>query len=255
MKSLLCICLAIAFIGCEKVSEKQITETQPIEEPLPPRFFPIDTSAHCSEEFERAKKDISKGIFVLQDYTGRRKFLAEVKELLAKKNILYVPAGMNCTGVPECYAYYMDSIIRLRFGEHLLDRLQKEAEGIARLRLATRVFDCEDYDTPPEFKSYQGEPDSYEYYIFKNLNLPEGWDRSPMENNERQYILLDVVIDADGKAILQEVTSYNLKERNQKYLGRLKKDIINLIEHMPAWEPATFEGHNVKSLLNIEYDL
>jgi hypothetical protein len=250
MKFLL-ILFSILIISCTKNNtQKKDLSPEITTIKLPPKkIFQINTKdSRCVSELKRAKKDVEKGQLVYAIYNNDNKYHLEIKELLLSKGIKYKPLGENCIGLYNCYGYYMDSIIKIKYGKNFMDRIRIKSNLLSNSRWKTKIYNYSEIDKAAEF------PNTSDVYTFndyaqKMFKKPKNWDFGKMKNNEREFVMISIIINSQGKAIIPKDYwfDYNLKKNNLKHLKYLEKEIKHVVENMDSWKPAVMNKHNVSS--------
>lgn len=240
----------LLIISCNR-NKAVVTEAQPkiITVKIPKYNYGYDTTeARCKFDLDRAKKDYKNGKLVFSNFGLLVKSRDEIEEILNKKGIGFKPLGENCTGLSNCYGYYMDSILKQKFGKNFFEDLKKEADKLSQSRWKTKVYNYEEVDSPAV---YPGTSDVVylQEITTKMFKRPIGWDSGKMENNESESVSIEIIVDSNGKSIIPEKDyfRYNLKKSNLKHLKYLKKEIRRVVNDLKLWKPAVMNGHKVKS--------
>lgn len=144
----------------------------------------------------------------------------------------------------------MDSVIIQRHGNRFLDDMRREADQLYLSRWATKAYRPLGVDIAPDYCAMQPEQ-----HILSKLHLPSTWDDKPM-TNERQFIMLDILIDSTGSvSSISFDAASNLKRSNQKHRPYLRKEIAAIIRKMGRWQPAILNNHRIKCWQYIDVNL
>jgi len=249
------VLLSLFAIACKNENQKNTENFMEVVDivSLPPEFYIEVNNPECITEFKRAANDAGKGILVCTNYTGIDfKHHNEIKELLKEKSIQYKPLGENCTGEQNCYGYYMDSLIKQKYGKDFLNDITIKAHALSDSRWETKIYNFDEVDENIRFLN--DDIESPGAYISKDWPHPENWDFKPIEDTySRQYIMIEVVVDTLGKATgVANSYMYNLKKSNEKHLPYLKKEIKKRVEALTGWQPALLNKHKVKCTTFVE---
>lgn len=239
-------------ISCNK-HKNSVNEIEPkfVVVKLPPRSdgYVFDTTeVRCKSDLAKAKKDIKNGKMVFSHFGIFHKNGDEIREILNKKGIEFKPLGENCTGLSNCYGYYMDSILKKKFGNNFFAIIKKDADKLSKSRWKTKVYNYVEVDSSA---IYPGTSDVYfiQDITTKMFKKPLGWDNGRMDNNESEYVSIEIIVDSVGKSIIPEkyYFNHNLKKTNLKHLKYLELEIKNVVNKLDLWKPAVMNGHRVKS--------
>ena len=100
---------------------------------------PDSNDSLCINNIKRAKEDISKGKIVFTQQVGflfgHLRYEAELK-LLCKEEGLYYEVDLITDVIFEgqtqgCYGYYMDNIIKEKYGDDFKSKLHKKADSLS----------------------------------------------------------------------------------------------------------------------------
>jgi hypothetical protein len=212
--------------------------------------FEIDLrDSVCIHEIAKAEKDFKKGIIEYSFFKGAHKeysYTEEVSELLRSKGIKFRLLGENCTGELNCYGYYMDSIISVKYGKIFIDSIFETAKQIAESSWRTKTYRYDQVDSSAHYINIENERSADEF-IKANIILPNNWVNTTHADDKRQFATLTLIIDTNGKAtMLKGKSEFYVKEKNKKYIGLLEKQIIESLESMKPWNPAILNRHKVK---------
>lgn len=245
-------------VSCNK-NKDAVKQTEPkiVTVKLPPKSYdPYNydtTEVRCKTDLAKAKEDFKKGKLVFSNFGNFAKNGDEIKELLNKKGIAFKPLGENCTGLSNCYGFYMDSILKRKLGNTFLEDIKKEADKLSQSRWKTKVYNYAEVDSPAV---YPGTSDVYyiQNITSKMFKKPVGWDNGKMDAYESESVSIAIIVDSNGKAIIPEKYSfnYNLKKSNLKHLKYLETEIKNVVNILKLWKPAVMNGHKVKTEVYIE---
>lgn len=211
--------------------------------PTPDRYGYDTTEVRCRADLERANKDFKNGKLVFAHFGLFVKNRNEISEILNEKGIEFKPLGENCTGLSNCYGYYMDSILNIKFGKDYFIKIQKEADQLSKSRWKTKVYNYAEVDSSA---TYPETDDAFtvDNYCSKAFKKPSHWDE-----NEDGFILANIIVKNDGKAIVfnKDWFDYSLKKNNLKHIPYLKLEFKRIITEMQTWKPAIMNGHRVNS--------
>lgn len=221
--------------------------------------FEFDYSdSTCQKQIEKAKNDIEKGEYSYITYhffDDRLVYENEIEELLQKQNIKYKPLGENCTSELNCYVYYMDSVIKVKFGLHYIDSILTQAKELSESKWKTKVYSYFEIDKKAFYIDSNDER-YFDKYLKSKIQFPKDWYISPRHASIRQYALLTVIVGNNGKAIIKPGSlEISLDNRNKKFKERIVSEIKNGFNSMDLWTPAKLNGHNVSSKLYVDIDL
>lgn len=259
MKELLSILLVFIMLSCNNTKETestpQISTVEVIDLPLPSEYYTDFSDNICQMQMDSARADVKNGKLIYANYSSDFKYTDEIKELLNKKGIGYSTLGENCTRELNCYGYYMDSIMNLKYGKDFIKRTKTEAKTLSDSRWKTKIYNFQEVDKSAVLIDEHGLPiKSADSYSLALLLIPNGWDYTT-KFNEREYISVSLVIDKNGKSSIDSDSfDYNLKNRNIQFTTYLKKDIERVAKLM-YWKPAEMNGHKVKSREYIDITL
>jgi len=104
------------------------------------------------------------------------------------------------------------------------------------------------YDIIDQYPTFQGGEAEFYKYIGKKLDAGDTFENSPIQTR----VFFAFVIDTSGG--VRDVCIYKPFKENR--LTELELNVIYLIENMPKWKPAIFEGKRVpfrmKILLHVD---
>lgn len=220
----------------------------------PPNLYYVNlTHPDCKIQLDSAKQDVKNGKYTFIDPMGIAsiRYEDEITELLSNYKIEYRLKGPNCTNEQECYGYYMDSIINLKFGTEFIKSIRRESDNLFLSRWETKEYMYWNIDEIPTNSEYPSQE-----FISENLMLPAGWDSIPMKY-ERQYLMIEVLITSDGE--LKEWSfdeMNNIKKTNQPFIPEIKIQIQDIISQMTNWNPGRLSNKHVncKLLLDVNLD-
>jgi hypothetical protein len=212
--------------------------------------FEIDmTDSMCLLEIAKAKMDIEKGKLEYTIHNGLDKryyFPEEIRELLLLKGITYNPLGVNCTGELNCYGYYMDSVIKTKYGLNFIDSILLTAKQVSVSRWRTKTYKFFQVDSQAYYLNKELER-SADNFIRKGMKLPKTWIHTSDKENIRQYAQLAIIIDSNGMAtLIKNQTEINVNQKNLKHIKALERQFLERVNSMEPWYPAILNGHKVK---------
>ncbi len=246
MRFFLCVFAFLLVASCQR-KEAAEKETAPkiITFKLPgPYTYGYDTTeVRCKNDLERAKKDFKNGKLVFEYFGLFTKSRDEIEELLHKKGIAFNSKGENCTALSNCYGYYMDSIIKKKWGTNFFDNLKLEATKLSESRWETKVYNYAEVDSSAVYPNTT-DVLTVDNYCCKKIKLPSNWDK-----NEGGFIRATVIIKNNGKAVVADGDwfDYSLKKNNQRHLRYLKSEFRRIINEMDVWKPAEMNNHKVNA--------
>lgn len=237
-------------IGCQK-SKPSIDEDD-FEEYVFPKFIIDFSNSECQRQLREAEKDYKNGKLVHQFYfVERDRFREELKELLNEYEIEYDDKGEYHLDVQECYGWYMDSLISVKFGNDFISNLKEKADSVFLARRETKTYYYWHLDEEPKYSEGYGFSD---IFIKNRLSFPQSWDTIPMQD-QRQYLSVWVTISKEGELEKWEHENYNLKSTNIQFYDHLKNQIDSLLEEMIKWESGVLNGKKVTSIYKIDINL
>lgn len=217
------------------------------------KYFTDFDNDECKWQIESAKIDVRNGKLVYEDPNGGWSIIRyddEMEEILKDYGIEYIEMGPNCTLEQECYGYYMDSIINQRFGQEFIKQIEQKADSLFLSKWKTKTYEHWDIDESPIFKEGDAE-----LYIEQKIRFPNNWDTIPMKF-ERQFLMVDVWINNEGKMINWEFDEYyNLKESNKQFLPNIQRQVEQMLKKMIDWTPAKLNNKKVNSKIWLDIDL
>jgi hypothetical protein len=238
-------------LGCQK-SKIPINENDDFEEYVFPKFIMDFSNSKCQRQLREAEKDYQNGKLVYQFYSEQSdRFRDELKELLSKYEIEYDDKGEYHIDVQECYGWYMDSLISVKFGKDFISGLKEKADSMFLARWETKTYIYWHLDEEPKYSEGYGFSD---IFIKNRISFPKSWDTVPMED-QRQYLKIWVTINKKGELEKWEHEYYNLKETNVQFYDHLKNQTDSLLERMVLWEPGVLNGKKVSSEYLIDINL
>jgi len=160
----------------------------------------------------------------------------------------------NCYRKNEhCYAWYMNKLIDLNFGENYIFNQKEKADILYISKHLNDTFKFSDCDTVVRYgnsKSYSQQfedknKDLDEYIIYpKDFNYTNGGFFS--------YSTVYFIIGNDGKiSDIETETSFKNKE-NYRFKSFFEKQLIEFVKKT-KWKPATARGFKVKSRMSLTY--
>lgn len=239
-------------IGCQKSKINVAEEEDSFEEYVFPKFIMDFSNSECQRQLKEAKKDYENGKLVHQFHAFESdRFSEEFEELLNKYKIEYDDKGEYHIDVQECYGWYMDSLISVKFGEDFISNLKEKADSLFLARWETKTYYYWHLDEEPKYSEGYGFSD---IFIKNRLSFPKSWDTIPMQD-WRQYLSVWVTISKEGELEKWEHENYNLKGTNIEFYDHLKNQIDSLLKRMNVWEPGLLNGNKVTSKYLIDINL
>lgn len=257
MKKILTFIIILTLIGCSNEQNKISTSTeekaQIFDDIKPPKLFYVNFSdENCQIQIDNAKKEVKREKYKFIDPLdiGMIRYDDEMEELLANYKIEYSPSGPNCTLEQECYAYYMDSIIQVKFGSKFISSIREKSDSLFLSKWKTKDYMYWNIDEIPSYSKYPaGE------FISERLNFSNGWDTIPIKF-QRQYLTLEMLISNEGK--LKEWKfddQYNVKKTNLHLIPDLKDQISEVVNKMDEWNPGILSSKRVNCRLLLDVNL
>lgn len=227
-------------------------ENDDFEEYIHPKYIIDFTNTECQSQLKEAEIDFKNGKLVHQFYSFERdRFSEELKELLNKYEIEYDDKEECLIDVQECYGWYMDSLISVKYGETFIPNLKERADSLFLSRWESKTYYYWDLDREPKYSEGYGFAD---IFIKNRITLPTRWDTMPFQD-QRQYLDVMVIINREGVLENWEHENYNLKDTNIQFYGNLKSQIDSILNRMNTWEPGVLNNKNVTSKYWIDINL
>lgn len=267
------IFLVILFfaISCKKDSNKKVdlkkpeTRTIIFNNSSNPKYLlnPPKSDTLCSNDIERAKKDINKyhKLFIKTICYGCRSkpFDTEIEEVLKKRKIKQAIEDIGCVifdgQTQGCYSGYIDLKMKEQYGENYFSEIEKEAENIFIKNIIEKnkvvsIYDLEDDEKPKIInrKVYiEGD-----YYTTIKSNLP-----IKIDSYKSLFADVTFIIEKDGTISNLSVSNWVNNAVDKKF----KKDLINtalktLKEDYNHWHPGKYKGNltRTENTLRISYE-
>lgn len=198
------------------------------------------TLTSCELERQEGLHDFEKGTLCFVNGQFPLRYESELKALLGQKGIKYKISGVH--GEDACYGSVMDSLIKVKFGDDFITKLESAADSLFYERNKNGVFDYSDVDTWAlrENNNYHLGGDFIINYL--NDNLPSKSTYRFVSNIvDRPHYLIAFTVDKNG-----QTKNIEIRERNgiEKFPGT-EELIIKEVGKIKGWTPATIRNQPV----------
>jgi hypothetical protein len=197
-------------------------------------------TTQCEYGRREAIVDYENGILRFANGKFSLRYESELKDLLEQKGIEYQIAGPH--GYDRCYGLVMDSLIKVKFGDDFIDKLELVADSLFYEKRKDGVFDYSDVDTWALRKNSKDQlgGDFIINYLNEKLS-PKSSFRFVSNIVDRPHYLIVFTVDKDGRT-----KNIEIKERNstEKFPGT-EELIVKEVNKIKDWIPATIRNQPV----------
>jgi hypothetical protein len=194
----------------------------------------------CEDEKREATVDYEKGTLRFVNGQLSLRYESELKDLLKQNGIEYQIAGPH--GDDTCYGLVMDSLIKEKFGDNFIDKLELVADSLFFERNKNGVFDYSDVDTWPTRENSNDHLGGDFVIDYLNESLtPKASFRFVSNIVGRPHYLIEFTIGNDGRT-----KNVEIKQRHStgKFPGT-EELIVKEVSKIKDWIPATIRNQPV----------
>lgn len=214
----------------------------------------------CINEIQRAKVDISNGKIVFTQKVGFLfgflRYEKELKQLCDNKGLTYeveLISDVISEGETQgCYGYYMDNIIKEKFGSDFKEIMHKKAdtlflENVQKQNVAVQYWDCDERPRLPNEKErrddYLATIEVKDFDIKKSKEEYGGWP----------FFDLGFTIEKDSTISKFYIRKWvPMLKGNDKYKDELAQIALKFIlDKYPIWIPGKIHGEIVRTDNNV----
>jgi hypothetical protein len=219
----------------------------------------------CLNDINKAKRDLSNGRIIMNDYVGydrgNRRYYNQLKQLCEELGIIFQPEGEYCVvyegQTQGCYGLFMDSTIYAKYGRNFKIALHELADSLFFVEMSNDTIKRWFCDIQPSPNNGKRTVD--EIYVKTDLNvisIRREWisQGDTMFAIDNPFMDIHFTVDKTG-----ELSNFKLEyfvpasEHNERF----KQELFNLgeqqiRERLPNWTPGTINGipmnveHNIR---------
>jgi hypothetical protein len=194
----------------------------------------------CELEKQDAVLDYQKGILRFVNDRFSMRYESELKDLMKEKGVEYQVAGPH--GYDMCYGSVMDSLIKIKFGEDFIDKLNLVADSLFFEKRKDGVFDYSDVDTWALRKNSDDHLGGEFVIDYLNEKLtPKSSFKFVSNIVDRPHYLIEFTVSKEGQTKNVEITQRNSTD---KFPGT-EELIIKEVSKIKDWIPATIRNQLV----------
>lgn len=227
VKIYLIVALMLITCGCNSPDAPQ--NLAPLIESI--SFEEVGDSTACRRGVEDAVRDYQTGDLGLYFYgLPTPNFNTWVRVMREEYGLKIKGGGDISEAEGKCYNMLMYELIKLKFGEDALVKIDSKVDSLYKTGLGDRDV------------AFKGGEERLKQYIY--CNIP---DTLLKEDREAPFVVVSFLFDEQGKVQESEI----LFRQNIKDEALYDKQVEQLVENMPQWLPAIQNKVAVKQRFNV----